>query len=132
MIAAIVAPVGNRNMAIMRACLVSGPAAGFDDASAGRLREAGLAVFRPVERVAAFDLDLGLVMGSSEVDATPSAAPPQPRLGKSPAGQDPEARLNRSRSPQQRSDQARKPVNSEQDSCSCSLVLTPAPWGFAR
>jgi hypothetical protein len=35
----------------------------------------------------AFDLDLALVMGSSEVRAAPSAAPPQPRLGKRPAGQ---------------------------------------------
>src|ERR1700680_2322265 len=67
MIAAIVAPAGVRSIAMMRACLVSGPAAGFDDASAGRLREAGLAGFRAVERVAAFGLVLGLVMGSSEV-----------------------------------------------------------------
>src|SRR6476660_6857530 len=80
MIAAIVAPVGIRSIAMMRACLVSGPAADLDDAGADRLREAGLAVFRAVERVAAF----GLVMGSSEVHAAPSAAPPQPRPGKSP------------------------------------------------
>src|SRR5712672_3555401 len=84
MIAAIVAPAGVRSIAMMRACLVSGSAAGFDDAGTGRLREAGLAVFRTVERVAAFDLDLGLVMGSSEVHAAPSAAPPQPRPGKLP------------------------------------------------
>src|SRR6478672_5734572 len=67
MIAAIVAPVGIRSIAMMRACLVSGPAADLDDAGADRLREAGLAVFRAVERVAAFGLVLGLVMGSSEV-----------------------------------------------------------------
>src|SRR6202171_2557123 len=90
MIAAMVAPAGVRSIAMMRACLVSGPAAGFDDASAGRLREAGLAVFRAVERVAAFDLDL--VMGSSEVDATPSAAPPQPRPGKTPGRARPRSR----------------------------------------
>src|SRR5256885_14623662 len=84
MIAAIVAPVGIRSIAMMRACLVSGPAADLDDAGADRLREAGLAVFRAVERVAAFGLVLGLVMGSSEVHAAPSAAPPQPRPGKSP------------------------------------------------
>src|SRR5258706_1572604 len=49
-----------------------------------------------------------------------------PARAKHPAGQDPEARLSRSRSPQQRSNQARKPVNSEQDSCSFpSIVLTP-------
>ena len=84
MIAAIVAPVGIRSIAIMRACLVSGSEADLDDAGVDRLREAGLAVFRAVERVAAFGLVLGLVMGSSEVHAAPSAAPPQPRPGKSP------------------------------------------------
>jgi hypothetical protein len=50
--------------------------------------------------------------------ATPSAAPPQPRPGKTPAGQDPKAGLGRSKSRQQRSDQTRKPVKSEQHSCS--------------
>ena len=84
MIAAIVAPVGIRSIAMMRACLVSGSAADLDDAGVDRLREAGLAVFRAVERVAAFGLDLGLVMGSSEICATPSVAPPQPRPGRSP------------------------------------------------
>ena len=93
MIAAIVAPVGIRSIAMMRACLVSGPAADLDDAGADRLRDAGLAVFRAVELVAALGLDLDLVMESSEVYATPSAAPPQPRPGKTPAGQDPEARI---------------------------------------
>src|ERR1019366_6102861 len=117
MIAAIFAPVGIRSIATMRACLVSGPAADLDDAGTDRLRDGGLAVFPAVERVAAFSLVLGLVMGSSEVHATPSAAPPQPRPAKRPAGPDPEARLSRPKSPQQRSDQARKPVNSEQDSC---------------
>src|SRR6202140_4909008 len=38
------------------------------------------------------------------------------------AGPDPEARLSRPKSPQQRSDQARKPVISEQDSCSLALM----------
>ena len=61
--AAIVAPAGVRSIAMMRACLVSGPAPGLDDAGAGRLRETGLAVFRAVERLAAFGLDLGFVMG---------------------------------------------------------------------
>ena len=46
MIAAIVAPVGIRNIAMMRACLVSGLAADLDGAGADRLRAAGLAVFR--------------------------------------------------------------------------------------
>jgi hypothetical protein len=49
-----------------RACLVSGPAACLDD-TAGRLRDAGFAVFWTDERVAALGLDLGLFMGSSEV-----------------------------------------------------------------
>src|SRR5882757_6215341 len=84
MIAAIVAPMGIRSIAMMRACLVLGRTADLDDAGADRLRDAGLAVFRTVERVAAFGLVLGLVMGSSEVHAAPSAAPPRPRLGKSP------------------------------------------------
>ncbi len=43
---------------------------------------------------------------------------PKPRPGKRPAGQDPEAGRSRSKSPQQCSEQTRKPVNSEQDSCS--------------
>jgi hypothetical protein len=81
MIAAIVAPAGFLSIVMMRACLVSGPAAGFDD-TAGRLREAGLAVLRAVDRAVAFDFDLGLVMRSSEVCATPSAAPPKPRPSK--------------------------------------------------
>src|SRR5260221_6007202 len=122
-IAAIVAPVGAPSMAIMLACLVSGRAANLGDAGTGRLRDAGLAVFRAIKRVAAFGLVLGLAMGSSEVCATPSAAPPQPRPADCPAGQDPEASLSRSKSSQQRSDQARKPVNSEQDSCSWAKEL---------
>src|ERR1700693_3386960 len=67
---------------MMRACLVSRPARG--DAAADRLRGAGLAVLRAIERVTAFGLGLGLVMGTSEVCATPSAAPPQPRPAKPP------------------------------------------------
>src|SRR6266446_7169910 len=119
---AIVAPAGVRSIAMMRACLVLDRATGFDDACAGRLREAGLPAFRAVERAAAFRLDLGLVMGSSEVHAAPSAAPPQPRPGKPPGRADPEACLSRSKSPQQRSDHARKPVISEQDSCSLAWI----------
>ncbi len=78
-----------------------------------------------------FDLDL--VMGSSEVIATPSAALPQPRPGKTPAGQDPKRAFAASKSPQQHSDQTRKPVKSEQDSCSFdgnhgqSLALSDDP-----
>src|ERR1700730_2786129 len=55
-----------------------------DDAGVGRLRDLDLLDFGEAERVAALAVDLGLVMGSSEVHAAPSAAPPQPRPGKSP------------------------------------------------
>src|SRR5260370_3230664 len=49
MIAAIVAPVGIRSMAIMRACLVSRPAADREDAGADRFRAAGFPAFCAVE-----------------------------------------------------------------------------------
>src|SRR5258707_7992886 len=84
MIAAIVAPAGVRSIAMMRACLVSVPAASLDDVGADRGRDLALLVFRAIERIAAFGLDFGLVMGSSEVCATPSVAPPQPHPGKAP------------------------------------------------
>src|SRR6266850_1877253 len=58
--------------------------ANLDEAGTNRLRDAGLAVLRAFERVAALGLDLGLVTGFSEVHAAPSAAPPQPHPGKSP------------------------------------------------
>ena len=79
----------------MRACLVSGRVTVFEDEGAGRERGLDLLVVREAERVEALDLDFGLdfVMRSSESYATPSAAPPQPRPGKTPAGQDPEARI---------------------------------------
>src|SRR6202521_2067163 len=116
MIAAIVAPAGFLSIETTRACLVLGPAPGLDDAGADRLRDTSLAVFRAVDRAVAFGLDLGLVIGSSEVCATPSAAPPQPRPGKSPGRAGP--RNAPFQVTQQRSDQTRKPVNSEQDCCS--------------
>ena len=100
MSAAIVAPVGARSVAMMRACLVSGPT-DLDAERADRLRDPG----RAVVRVAVFGLDLGLAIGSSEARATFFAAPAQPRSAKPPAGQDPEARHRRLKSPQQRSDQ---------------------------
>ena len=92
MIAAIVAPAGVRSIAMMRACLVAGRAADFDDAGVGRLRDLDLLDFGEAERLAALAVDLGLVMGSSEVHATPSAAPPQPRPGKLPGRARPSAR----------------------------------------
>jgi len=84
MIAAIVVPEGIRSMAKIRACLVLGPATDLVAAGSDCLRGAGLAVLRAIERVEAFGLDLELIMGSPEVYAAPSAAPPQPRQGKSP------------------------------------------------
>jgi len=128
MIAAIVVPAGIRSIARMRACLVSGRIAVFEDEGANRVRDLDILVDREVERAAAFSFDLGLVMGSSEVRATPSAAPPQPRRANHPAGQNPEARLSRSKSPQQRSDQGRKPVISEQIVTEGPKILPSVPW----
>src|SRR5258705_9201411 len=84
MIAAIVAPAGVRSIAMMRACLVLGRVGDLDAASTDCSRDLGLLAFRAGKRAAAFGLDLGLVMGSSEVHAAPSAAPPQTRLGQTP------------------------------------------------
>jgi len=78
MIAAIVVPVGIRSIARMRACLVSGRIAVFEDEGASLVRDLDLLVVREVERAAALGFDLGLVMGSFEVRATPAAVPPQP------------------------------------------------------
>src|SRR6266576_5231667 len=64
---------GVRSLAMMRACLVAGRAADFDDAGVGRLRDLDLLDVGEAERVVALAVDLGLVMGSSEVHATPSA-----------------------------------------------------------
>src|SRR5580658_1992741 len=96
MMAAIVVPAVFLSIAMARACLVSAREVGLDAVGADRLRNAGLPAFRTFERFAASGLNLGLVMESSEVCATPSAAPPQPRPAKSqPAGQDPGAGCSR-------------------------------------
>src|SRR6266404_4832742 len=115
MIAAIVAPAGVRSIARMRACLVSGRVPVFEDEGADRERGLDLLVVRAAEREA---LDLDLVMGSSEVMRRHPPHHLSPAQAKPPAGQDPEARIRHFKSPQQRSDQTRKPVKSEQDSCS--------------
>ena len=81
-------------MAMMRACLVSGRATPLLDPAIDRACIVDLSAFRAAGRVPALGLDLRLVMGSSEVCATRSAAPPQPRLGNSRQGKDPEARLS--------------------------------------
>src|ERR1700732_5450798 len=67
MMAAIVAPAGIRNIARMRACLVSDRVEVFGDECADRERGLDLVVVRAAERVEALDLDLDFVMGSSEV-----------------------------------------------------------------
>src|SRR5258708_30192639 len=113
MIAVIVVPVGIRSIPMMRACLVLGCAADLDDAGAGRLRDTGLAVFPAVERVAAFGLVLGFVMGSSEVCATPTSHHLSPPPAIHPAGPDPEPRLSPPKSPPQPSLHAPKPVASQ-------------------
>src|SRR5258705_12330941 len=89
MMAAIVAPAGVRSIASMRACLVSGCAAGFAYEGTDRVRDLGLLVFRVPERVVALAFDLDLVMGSSEVmrrhpphHLSPARA--KPRQGKTP------------------------------------------------
>ena len=127
----IVAPAGVLSIAIIRPCLVLVPA-DLDDAGAERLRVAGLRVFRAVERAAGFALVFGLVIGFSEVYATPSVAPPQPRPGNCPAGPESEERFSRPKLRQQRSDQARKPVNSEQGNCSLSPVVLMVAVGGDR
>ncbi len=75
------------SIARMWACLVSGCVAGLPDEGTDRVRDLGLLVFRGPERVV--DLDLDLVMGSSEVmrrhpphHLSPARA--KPRQGKTP------------------------------------------------
>jgi hypothetical protein len=84
MMAAIVVPAGVRSIATIRACLVSGRTTGLDNTDADRAQDLPLLIFWAADRVATLVFDLGLVMGSSEVGAAPSAAPapPQPRAGK--------------------------------------------------
>jgi hypothetical protein len=62
MVAAIVVPAGIRSITRMRACLVSGRIAVFEDEGASRVRDLDLLVDREVERAAAFSFDLGLVV----------------------------------------------------------------------
>jgi hypothetical protein len=112
-------PEHRNNSAVFR----RGRGADLDEAGADLARDAALRIFRAVERVVAFGLDLGFVTGFSEVYAAPSAAPRQPRLGKSPGRARPRSQLSRSKSTQQCSDQARKPVNSEPDNCSSLGLL---------
>jgi hypothetical protein len=88
-ITTIVVPAGMRSIARMRACLVSGRFAAFEDEAASRVRDLDLLVIREAERAAALGFDLSLVIESAEVRATLSGAPPQPRRANHPAGRDP-------------------------------------------
>src|SRR5258708_6433111 len=118
MMAAIVAPAGVRSIARMRACLVLGRVEVFGVESADREQGLDLLVVRAAERVEALDLDLDLVMGSSEVMRRYPPHHLSPARAKTRQGKTPKRAFATSKSPQQRSDHARKPVISEQDSCS--------------
>src|SRR6202790_2567996 len=116
MMAAIVAPAGVRSIARMRACLVSGRVEVFGGECADCERGLDLLVVLLAERAEALDLDF--VMGSSEVmrrhpphHLSPAGA--KPRQGKTA-----KRAFASSKSSQPRSDRTRKPVKSEQDSCS--------------
>jgi hypothetical protein len=104
----------------MRACLVSGRVTVFEDEGADRERGWDLLVVRAAGRVEALDLDLDLdfVMGSSEVMRRHPPHHLSPARAKPRQGKTEEARIRHFKSSQQRSDQTRKPVKSEQDSCS--------------
>src|SRR5258708_16612744 len=92
MIAAIVAPAGVRNIARMRACLVSGRVEVFDDECADRERGLDLLVTCAADRVEAF-LDLDFVMGSSEVMRRHPPHHLSPRPGRSPGRARPRSAL---------------------------------------
>jgi hypothetical protein len=81
----------------MRACLVSGRVELFGVESADRERGLDLLVVRAAERVEALDLDFDFdfVMRSSEVMRRHPPHHLSPARGKTPAGQDREARIHR-------------------------------------
>src|SRR5258706_15733656 len=131
MIAAIVAPAGVRSIVRMRACLVSGRVEVFGDECVDRERGLDLRVVRAAERVEALGFDLDLVMGSSEVIATSSAAPPQPRPGKTRQG---ETRSAHSRLQSHDSNAPIKPVSQSNLSNIIALLQQSCPadgcrWG---
>src|SRR5260370_4036497 len=98
MIASIVAPAGVRSIAMMGACLVLGRVGDLDAASTDCRR------------------DLGLVMGSSEVHAAPSAAPPQPPGQNTRQGQIPR------RAPVAPSHHSNAPIRQESQSILSKIV----------
>jgi hypothetical protein len=63
MIAAIVVPAGVRSIAMMRACLVSGRVAAFEDEGDSRVRDLDLLEDREVERATALRLRFGFGHG---------------------------------------------------------------------
>src|ERR1019366_3762283 len=92
MMAAIVVPAGARSIATMRACLVSGRTADFDDTDADRVRDLPLLIFRALDRVATLVFDLGLVMGSSELARRHPPHHLSPARAKKPSRAGPEER----------------------------------------
>jgi hypothetical protein len=100
--------------------LVPGRVEVVGDECADRERGLDLLVFRAAERVEALDLDFDLdfVMGSSEVMRRHPPHHLSPAQAKPRQGKTQKRAFATSKSPQQRSDQTRKPVKSEQDSCS--------------
>src|SRR5712672_3126157 len=96
MIAAIVAPAGVRSIAMIRACLVSGRIAIFEDEGASQVRVLDLLADREVERAAALGFDFGLVMWDPLRFVR--RQPPHhlsPAQANYPAGRDPKGRLDR-------------------------------------
>jgi hypothetical protein len=108
----------------MRACLVSGRVEVFGDECADRERGLDLLVVRAAVRVDAldFDFDLDFVMGSSEVMRRHPPHHLSPARAKPRQGKTPKRAFATSKSAQQRSDRTRKPVKSEQDSCSFDSI----------
>src|SRR5438445_1347164 len=123
MIAAIVVPAGVRSIARMRACLVSGRVEVLGDECAERGLD--LLVVRGAGRVEALglDFDLDFVMGPSEVMRRHPPHHLSPARAKPRQGKTPKRASARLKSPQQRSDQTRKPVKSEQDNCSFAAIM---------
>src|SRR3984893_10543122 len=93
MMAAIVAPAGVRSIARILACLVSGRVEVFGDECADPERALDLLVVRAAERFEALGFDLDFVMESSEVMRHHPPHHLSPARAKTPAGQDPEARI---------------------------------------
>ena len=114
----------------MRACLVSDRVEVFGDECADRARGLDLLVVRAPARVEALDLGLDFVMRSSEVMRRHPPHPLSPARAKPRQGKTPKRAFAASKSPQQRSEPTRKPLKSEQDSCSFDSKSWPAHGWF--